>query len=99
MPKKDANKIAEDKTFGMKNKNKSKKVQQFMTAVKKSAEMTMGPSAKVYPLPHLAYASLSPESVCNKLAQTFHRFAIPIELYVVTDCVLFERCGTALDRI
>jgi hypothetical protein len=39
-------KIVEDKTFGMKNKNKSKKVQRYVQQVQKQAEQMVGSSRK-----------------------------------------------------
>ena len=41
MPKKlDAKKVVEDKTFGMKNKSKSKKIQNFIENMQKTASRT-----------------------------------------------------------
>jgi hypothetical protein len=37
-PKKDKNKIVEDKTFGLKNKNKSAKVSRYVEQVKNQAK-------------------------------------------------------------
>lgn len=39
--------IIEDSTFGLKNKNKSKKVQQFVTRVEKAAKQSTGSYDKV----------------------------------------------------
>jgi hypothetical protein len=43
-------KIVEDKTFGMKNKNKSKKVQQYISTVKTQTTQSLAGN-KVRPLP------------------------------------------------
>jgi len=40
--KKKQEKVIEDSTFGLKNKNKSKKVQQFITRVEKSVKGSHG---------------------------------------------------------
>ena len=40
--KQQVNKLVEDKTFGMKNKNKSKKVQDYITNVEKAAKNSVG---------------------------------------------------------
>jgi hypothetical protein len=37
-PKKDKSKVADDKTFGLKNKNKSTKVNKFVQTIKEQAE-------------------------------------------------------------
>ena len=41
--KKAVKRVVEDKTFGMKNKNKSKKVQKFVASVEKSAVQKVNP--------------------------------------------------------
>jgi hypothetical protein len=52
-------KIVEDKTFGMKNKNKSKKVQQYISTVKTQTAHSLGGN-KVPPpsLPQIYYPVL-----------------------------------------
>lgn len=49
MDQKKVQKIVEDKTFGMKNKNKSKKVQQYITSVKTQTTQSLSGNKKVRP--------------------------------------------------
>jgi hypothetical protein len=42
-----AKRLVEDKTFGLKNKKKSKKVQQYVASVKTSVDARMAVSAKM----------------------------------------------------
>ncbi|KAI8378033.1 uncharacterized protein BYT42DRAFT_572486 [Radiomyces spectabilis] len=85
-------KVAEDKTFGMKNKNKSKKVQQYIQQVKGQVNANKGPSEKQ----KIADKKAAEQKRKEELAELFNPVQTPQKVPFGTDpktvlCIYFKQ--------
>lgn len=83
-------KVVEDKTFGLKNKNKSKNVQKYVQNLKQSVQPKPDPSKVAAKVPHLPFSSAQFQFPplffivdCNA-----HLFSFHFSTWFCTDCVI-----------